>query len=85
MSDHIYEEERCGSEDWQDLAHAPRLERTKEFLTLRAMLALAGHCLYRTPFDDGPDTYFVTRGHQVRRLNHLGDVWNFAHDVGTHK
>lgn len=53
----------------------------KAFLTLRAVLALAGHSLSRTDASDGPRSYFVSRWGMVRELRDLGAVEAVAKQI----
>ena len=55
----------------------------KAFLTLRAVLAMAGHALSRSDASDGERTYFVARWGMVRELRTLDDVQRFAQQVGA--
>lgn len=55
----------------------------KAFLTLRAVLALAGHALSRSDGNDGERIYFVTRWGMVRELRDLDAVRRFAEQVGA--
>lgn len=55
----------------------------KEFLALRALLALKGHSLSRTHGDDGPVRFYVTRWGLVRELRDLAAVRAFAEQVGA--
>lgn len=58
-------------------------EDNKDFQTLRARLAIAGHALSRTDASDGPPSYFVTRWGMVRELRDLAAVAAFAEQVGA--
>jgi hypothetical protein len=60
----------------------PRPDADKEFCTLRAVLALKGHCLSRTYAGDGPVLFYVTRWGMVRELLDLAAVRAFAAQVG---
>lgn len=55
----------------------------KEFCTLRAVLALKGHCLSRTYAGDGPVQFYVTRWGMVRELRDIAAVRAFAAQVGA--
>jgi hypothetical protein len=59
--------------------------KEKEFLTLRAQLALAGHELTRTRAEDGSVRFFVGRWGKARELADIDAVRAFAEQVGAAK
>ena len=55
----------------------------KAFLTLRALLALKGYSLSRTPADDGPVCFHVNRWGMVREFRDIEAARAFAEQVGA--
>ena len=58
-------------------------DESKQFATLRALLAIKGHELHRTDCDDGEVRFYVTRWNLVRELQSLAAVRAFAEQVGA--
>lgn len=65
-----------------DLDHATGERPGKEFATLAASFALAGHTLHRTNHDDGPVSYYAQRWGLVRNLASLEDARRFLAQIG---
>lgn len=75
-----------GTSDSADCAGTPPDRQggaEKQFLTLRARLALQGYALSRSHPADGQETFFVQRWGQVRELRGLGALRSFAASVGA--
>jgi hypothetical protein len=61
----------------------PTAERSeKEFRTLRAAYALAGHALHRSDPGDGPVTFWAERWGLVRHLPTIDAVRRFLEQIG---
>lgn len=58
-------------------------DNSKQFATLRAILALQGHMLSRTHCDDGPVRFYVSHRGMVRELSDLGSVLQLIDHAGV--
>jgi hypothetical protein len=73
------------SEQKHEPNYTPINDEAKEFFTLRARLALVGHCLYQVKNDDHTASFLVTKWGMTRELKTLTDVSKFLAQIGGQK